>query len=102
MADLQALEQRQFTLWERDMEGPSLASVLELAGVEQYASVAVVGLSQKRQKSAQKVLSKIDIDGQPSTILDKTKSGTTKLCSPDIQWTNWIIDVSELRVSSSI
>ncbi len=94
--DLLALEQVTLTAENKDEEGPSLLSVLELAGIGEFSEVTVIGLSKGRVASAELVLSRSQINEQ--VILDITNRGTTKLASPDIPSSNWIIDVSELRV----
>ena len=96
MDDLLALEQVSFTAENKDEEGPSLLSVLKLAGIGEFNEVTIIGLSRGRVASAELVLSRSQINGQ--VILDITNRGTTKLTSPDIPSNNWIIDVSELRV----
>lgn len=94
--DLLQLPQVTVSAGDKDQEGPTLLSVLDLAGVGEFSEVTVVGLTRGRIGSAELVLKKDQITDE--VILDKTNKGTTKLCGPDIDYNQWIIDVSKLVV----
>lgn len=81
----------------KPQEGPTLLSVLQLAGIREFSQVKASGLCRGRIASAELVLNRADITDE--VILDKTNIGTTKLCGPDIPYNNWIIDVNELAVT---
>ena len=76
--------------------GPTLQSVLELAGIKEYAKVTVIGLSKGRIATAEVTLQKTEITGD--VVLDFNNQGKTKLCGVQIPQDKWIIDVSEIRV----
>jgi hypothetical protein len=94
--DVLKLQQVAETADGKEQEGPTLLSVLELAGVREFSEVKVEGLTKGRIASAELILSKGQITDR--VILDRTNKGTTKLCSPDIAANNWIIDVDKLVV----
>jgi hypothetical protein len=94
--DLAQLPQVTVSAGGKDQEGPTLLSVLDLAGVAEFSEVTVIGLTRGRIASAELVLKKDQISDE--VILDVTNEGATKLCGPDIDSNQWIIDVSKLVV----
>jgi len=94
--DLLALEQVSFTAENKDEEGPTLLSVLQSVGIDDFEEVTVAGLSKGRIAEAEITLTRSQVNEQ--VVLDITNSGTSKLASPDIPSNDWIIDVDELWV----
>jgi hypothetical protein len=81
---------------DRNNEGPTLSSVLSLAGVNEYKSVKVVGMVRGRMADADLTLEKQQVTDK--TILDITNRGTCKFVSPDVVYENWIYDVAALEI----
>jgi hypothetical protein len=77
-------------------EGPTLQSVLSLAGVSVTRQVKLVGMNMGRQASAELVLPVDRITDR--VILDFTKQGTVKLSSQDIPRDQWVLDISRIEV----
>ena len=94
--DLQKLEQVSFSTENKDESGPTLLSVLKLAGIDDFSQVTAVGLGKGRLTSAELVLTRDQVDD--TVILDLTNQGTAKVAGLNISSNDWIIDVSELRV----
>jgi hypothetical protein len=81
---------------DRNNDGPSLSSVLDLAGIKEYKSVKVVGMDRGRMATAELSLERQQVTDK--TILDITNRGTCKFVSPDVAFENWIYDVTALVV----
>lgn len=77
-------------------EGPTLTSALALLGIEDFTSVTVEGLSQRRVASAELTLQRSEVN--EAVILAFNQQGKTKLTGKEIPRDYWIIDVSALRV----
>jgi hypothetical protein len=82
---------------DRNNSGPTLSSVLSLAGVKEYKSVKVVGLDRGRMANAELTLEKQQVTDK--TIFDITNRGTCKFVSPDVVFENWIYDVTALEIA---
>jgi hypothetical protein len=80
----------------KDQNGPTLLSVLGLAGIKDFSSVTAYGYSKGRVATAELTLSKAQINEQ--VVLDISNQGTAKLAGPDIPGNSWIIDVNKLVV----
>jgi hypothetical protein len=93
---LDKLEKTAVRAADRNNDGPSLSSVLNLAGIKEYKSVKVVGMDRGRMASAELKLERQQVTDQ--TILDITNRGTCKFVSPDVAFDNWIYDVTALEV----
>lgn len=94
--DLLQLPQVTVSAGGKEQEGPPLLSLLDLAGVGEFSEVTVIGLTRGRIASAQLVLKEDQINDE--VILDISNKGTAKLCGPNIDANEWIIDVSKLVV----
>ncbi len=96
--DLLSLEQVVLTTPEQDTDqkGPTLISVLELAGIGEFSEVKVSGMTQGRVATAELTLTRAQVDD--TVVLDITNRGTTKLAGLNIPSSDWIRDVVELRV----
>ena len=94
--ELLELEQVAFTADNKDEEGPTLLSVLALAGIEDFSELTVYGLSKGRIAEAEITLTRDQVHDK--VILDITNSGTAKLAASDIPSNDWIIDADEIKV----
>jgi len=95
MSDISALPQRSIAESESEM-GPTVASVLALAGIVRYRQIQVVGLSPGRKSASQITLVRDKVTD--NVILDITGRGTTKLAGSDIPSSEWVLDVSRIYV----
>ncbi len=95
-ADIRGLPSLKFIADGKEQEGPSLLSVLRLAGVQDFKRVTVIGMQRGRTHSAALPLDHAKVTDK--VILDFNKRGETKLASPEIPSELWIIDVTELEV----
>ncbi len=77
-------------------EGPTLPSVLKLAGVGAFTRVKLVGLNIGRQGPAEVTLTSDKVTDR--VILDFTRQGTVKLSSQDVPRAQWILDISRIEV----
>jgi hypothetical protein len=75
--------------------GPTLQSVLALAGIKDYSSVTIVGMTKGRLATAELTLKQAEVT--VDVILDFNNQGKTKLCGKEIPDANWVIDVTEIR-----
>ena len=75
--------------------GPTLQSVLELAGIQEYSKVTISGMVRGRIATAELTLHRAEITDE--VLLDFTNQGKTKLCGKQIPQSNWIVDVTEIR-----
>ena len=99
--DIDALEASTFTDEEGvTQEGPSLASVLQLVGVSDYSSITFKGMARGRVATAEKTLTKAEIEGQ-TVLLDKSNIGTYKLTGSNISKNDNIIDVNTIAISTT-
>ena len=78
-----------------DEQGPTLLSVLELAGIKNFSKVTISGMLKGRIATGELTLNRGDITGE--VILDFNNQGKTKLCGSQIPDSNWIIDVAEIH-----
>jgi hypothetical protein len=74
--------------------GPTLPSVLNLAGIKDYTSVTVYGFSKGRLATAQLTLQKSEIND--TMVVDISNQGTAKLSGTAIPSGNWIIDITKI------
>ena len=92
LADLKKLEAKTFG----DDQGPTLLSVLKLAGVQEFNKVTVVGLHRGRKGALAITFARDEVTDR--LILDFTNQGTVKLTAPDIPPELRVIDVFRLDV----
>jgi hypothetical protein len=76
--------------------GPTILSILSLAGVTSYSKVTIVGFTKQRLATAELPVAKADLNA--NYIVRRTNQNTYSLASPDVPFDNWVIDVNELRV----
>ncbi|MFC1871597.1 hypothetical protein ACFLYF_04280, partial [Chloroflexota bacterium] len=95
--DLKSLEQLSITVKDgnRNVKGPSLISVINLAGISDFNEVHVFGLAKRRAGPADYVIE--NQQTATDSVLVFNNSGKTKLAGIDLPW-DVVIDVSELRV----
>jgi hypothetical protein len=93
---LKKLEKVAVRAADRDNNGPTLASVLNLAGIKDYKTVKVVGMDRGRMATAELTLTSQQVTDK--TILDITNRGTCKFVSPDVVFENWIYDITTLEI----
>jgi hypothetical protein len=79
-----------------EQSGPTLLSVLQLAGISDFNDITAYGLNRGRLATAELTLQKSQID--ENVVLDMTNRGTCKLCGTDISQNDWIIDINKLEV----
>jgi len=96
LPDLQSLPQKSVQTIAGMQEGPTVLSVLQQVGIQEFNRLVISGLTRHRIESAELTLTRAEINDQ--VILDITGQGTTKLTSPDIPQEEWIIDVNRLTV----
>lgn len=76
--------------------GPTILSILSLAGVDNFSQITIVGFSKGRLATAELPVAKSDLNS--TYIVRKTNQNTYSLATPDVDSNSWIIDVNELRV----
>jgi hypothetical protein len=77
-----------------DETGPTLSSVLALAGIKDYSKIKVDGMLKGRIATGELTLNKSEITDE--VMFDFNNQGKTKLCGSKIHEANWIIDVTEI------
>jgi hypothetical protein len=92
--ELQALGTRRVVMQGRPEEGPPLLSVLSAAGVDEFASITVVGVGAR--DSGRLTLPRKAIDRD--VLLDIANRGTTKICGPKIAYDRRVRDVLRIEV----
>jgi hypothetical protein len=95
--ELEAMPQRSVRMQDKAEKGPSLLTVLERAGVAEFASVAISGEGVRDDGQIELARDLVDDD----VLLDIAGRGTTKLCGPDIDQGDWVRDVSMLAVTTA-
>jgi hypothetical protein len=96
LSQLQSLPKVSLSAFGKSEEGPTLLSVLELAGINEFNTITVIGMVKGRVASGELTLTRSEITDE--VILDFTNRGTTKLAGAQIPEDNWIIDVTEMRL----
>jgi hypothetical protein len=96
LTKLQSLPTVSLSAFGKSEEGPTLLSVLKLAGINEFSKVTVIGMVRGRIATGELTLTRSEITDE--VILDFTNRGTTKLAGAQIPEDNWIIDVTEIRL----
>ena len=96
VSDLSKLAQVRANVAGTDERGPTLLSVLALAGVKDFSEVTIYGFTRGRVASAELTLKKTEVSD--NIILALVERGTAKLTGPDLGAQKAIIDVSRLVV----
>jgi hypothetical protein len=94
--DIKSLPQVSVTADGKAQNGPTLLSVLGLAGIKDFSTVTAYGYTKGRVATAELTLNKSQIDNQ--VVMDISNQGTAKLAGPNIPGNSWIIDVNKLVV----
>ena len=96
--DLRSLEFVSIEADGRAEEGPRLLDVLQKAGIESFSSVTVRGQAPGRIGSAELTLEAAEVTDQ--VVLDVSQRDTLKLAGPEIDSNRWVVDVTEIAVTS--
>lgn len=92
--DLQALGLKKVRVAGKIEEGPTLQSVLDAAGVDQYESLVITGMGIRDDGT-------ITLDASQVTdevLLDIANRGTVKVVGPEIAWDDRVRDVTQIDV----
>ena len=96
VADLTKLPQIRANIGGTEEQGPTLASVLDLAGVKDFSEVTIYGFTKGRLASAELTLQKAQVTD--NVMLALVTRGTAKLTGTDIGAQKAIIDVNKIVV----
>lgn len=96
LSELRSLPEVTLDISGNNEQGPTLMSVLEMAGVKDFSKVTVSGMLKGRVATGELTLNQSDINNE--VIISFNKQGKTKLCGTQIPDSNWIIDVAEIQV----
>jgi hypothetical protein len=94
LPELEGLGMKTVTMQGQPESGPTLLSVLRSAGVSSFSTVTVLGAGARDGGRIELARSAID----DRVLLDIAKRGTTKVCGPDIQWSQRVRDVLDIEV----
>jgi hypothetical protein len=94
VTDLQALPQGRIVVDDKEQDGPTVRSVLTASGVDDFEQLTVKGAGLRDDGALSLPATRVD----DTLLLDFSDRGTVKVCSPAIDWGDWVRDVSELRV----
>jgi hypothetical protein len=95
VADLEALPTVSITAEGKAQEGPSLATVLEAAGVDDdFSEVEITGMGLR--DGGRLLLTAAQLD--EGVLLDFAERGTVKVVSPELSWRERVRDVVEIAV----
>ena len=89
LAALRALPQSRVVIDGKEQTGPSLAALLEDAGVASYDSVLVTGAGLRDKGS----LTLTPAQVRQRVQIDFSDRGTVKVCGPDLYHAEWVRDV---------
>lgn len=92
--DLRALGLKKVTIAGKTEEGPTLLSVLEAAGVDDYRELTITGMGIRDDGSI--VLEASEITDE--VLLDIANRGTVKVVGPAIAWSDRVRDVTKIDV----
>ena len=95
LTELHTLPEVNLNIAGKTEAGPTLSSVLELAGIKNFSEIKVSGMLKGRLATGELTLKPSDINSD--VILSYNNQGKTKLCGKEIPDSNWIIDVAEIR-----
>jgi hypothetical protein len=94
VADLQALPNVAVTIDGKEQDGPALPAVLAASGAGSYQTLNVKGIGAR--DSGHLTLSAAQVNDR--VVIDFSDRGTVKICSPDIEWSDWVRDVVEISL----
>jgi len=92
---LKALGVRRVKMQGQWEEGPTVVSVLDAAGIEEYSSVRFVGM--KIRDGGELTLDRARVD--EDVLLDIAVRGTAKICGPDIAREDRVRDIVRIEVA---
>lgn len=92
--ELVALGTKRVEMQGKYEEGPPLLVVLEAAGIDEFASVEVLGAGVR--DSGRLTLQREQIDDD--VLLDIANRGTAKIAGPEIAWEDRVRDITRIEV----
>ena len=95
LTELHTLPDVTLTIAGKSEVGPTLSSVLALAGIKDFSDIKVSGMLKGRLATGELILKQSDITDE--VILSYNNQGKTKLCGAQIPDSSWIIDVAEIH-----
>jgi hypothetical protein len=94
MDDIRAFEMARVEVLGKTEEGPTLLTVLEAAGVDDFSRVHIGGMGIRDDGSI--TLTRAEVTDE--VLLDIANRGTVKVVGPDISWDDRVRDVTEIVV----
>jgi hypothetical protein len=95
LTELHSLPDVTLTMAGKSETGPTLSSVLVLAGITDFSDIKVSGMLKGRLATGELILKQSEVTNE--VILSYNNQGKTKLCGVKIPDTSWIIDVAEIH-----
>jgi hypothetical protein len=95
LTELHTLTDVTLTIAGKSEVGPTLSSVLALAGIKDFSDIKVSGMLKGRLATGELTLKQSDVTDE--VILSYNNQGKTKLCGAQIPDSSWIIDVAEIH-----
>jgi len=92
VADLRALQSVTATIEGKEQDGPAVTTLLTAAGAGTYQTLSVKGIGAR--DSGRLSLDAAGVNDR--LMLDFSDRGTVKICSPDLEWNQWVRDVVEI------
>lgn len=92
VADLRALPGATVTIDGKEQDGPSVPTVLAAADAAAYTTLSVKGIGVR--DSGHLTLESARVNDR--LLFDFSDRGTVKICSPDLEWNQWVRDVVEI------
>ena len=76
----------------KQQTGPAVATVLAAAGAATFDTLNVKGIGARDSGRLDPRAGDVD----DRLLLDFSDRGTVKICSPDLEWSDWVRDVVEI------
>lgn len=92
--ELEALGTRRIEMQGKYEEGPSLLTILEAAGVDEFESVVILGAGVRDSGRLELALDEVD----ENVLLDIANRGTCKVAGPDIAYEDRVRDIIRIEV----
>ena len=91
---MKALPQREVSMQGQIQEGPSVLSLLEVAGIKQFDRLVISGMGER--DDGRIVLTSHEVN--EDVLLDFAARGTVKICGPNVEWADRVRDVQRIEV----